>query len=54
MVKVLASLEIVARNLAAISGVKVFSPFWAENDVPEGWEGFRKLLGGGMLHSDRT
>ena len=32
----------------------VFCPFWAEKDVPEGWEGFRKLLEGSTLHSDRT
>ena len=31
-----------------------FCMFWAENYVPEGWEGFRQLPEGDTLHSDRT
>ena len=38
------------RNLAAV----IFVDLGVENDVAEGWEGFRKLPEGGALHSDQT
>ena len=32
----------------------VFGPFWAENDLPEAREVFKRLPRGGTIHSDQV